>query len=66
MHKFHSITALRGDGLRPELQAMFERLEIDPRSELIVRDGMVQFGPDPDSRARRQARITYRHPSDLI
>jgi hypothetical protein len=39
-----------GDGLRPELQALFDRLTIDPRSELFVRhDGMVQAGPDPTS-----------------
>ncbi len=44
--KFHSIAALCGDGLRPELQALFERLAVDPHSELFVRnDGMVQSGP---------------------
>jgi hypothetical protein len=48
MRKFHSIAALCGDGLRPELQALFDRLAIDPRSELFIRDdGMVQAGPDP-------------------
>ena len=48
--KFHFIAALRGDGLRPELQALFERLAVDPHSELFVRnDGMVQSGPDPIS-----------------
>src|ERR1700687_3837391 len=48
--KFHSIAALCGDGLRPELQALFERLAEDPHSELFVRnDGMVQSGPDPIS-----------------
>jgi hypothetical protein len=50
MRKFHSIAALCGDGLRPELQALFERLAIDPHSELFVRrDGMTQSGPDPIS-----------------
>jgi hypothetical protein len=50
MRKFHSIAALCGDGLRPELQALFDRLAIDPYSELFVRtDGMVQSGPDPVS-----------------
>jgi hypothetical protein len=50
MRKFHSIAALCGDGLRPELQALFDRLAIDPRSEFFVRgDGMVQAGPDPVS-----------------
>jgi hypothetical protein len=48
MRKFHSIAALCGDGLRPELQALFDRLAIDRDSELFVRsDGMVQSGPDP-------------------
>ena len=50
IRKFHSIAALCGDGLRPELQALFERLALDPHSELFVRkDGMVQSGPDPVS-----------------
>jgi hypothetical protein len=50
MRKFHSIAALCGDGLRPELQALFDRLAIDPSSELLVRhDGMHQAGPDPAS-----------------
>jgi hypothetical protein len=49
MRKFHSIAALCGDGLRPELQALFDRLAIDP-TELFVRpDGMTQSGPDPKS-----------------
>jgi hypothetical protein len=50
LRKFHSIAALCGDGLRPELQALFERLAVDPHSELFARsDGMVQSGPDPIS-----------------
>lgn len=54
MRKFHSIAALCGDGLRPELQALFERLAIDPDSELFVRsDGMLQSGPDPVRAAMR-------------
>jgi hypothetical protein len=52
MRKFHSIAALCGDSLRPELQALFDRLAIDPHSELFVRsDGMVQSRPDPVSEA---------------
>jgi hypothetical protein len=48
MRRFHSIAAICGDGLRPELQALFDRLAIDPSSELFVRhDGMHQAGPDP-------------------
>ena len=50
MRKFHSIEALCGDGLRPELKKLFERLAVDPHTELFVRpDGMVQSGPDPKS-----------------
>jgi hypothetical protein len=50
MRKFHSIAALCGDRLRPELQALFDRFGVDPHSELFVRsDGMVQSGPDPVS-----------------
>ena len=50
MRKFHLIAALCGDGLRPELQALFDRLAVDPRSELFVRDdGMIQTGPNSAS-----------------
>jgi hypothetical protein len=50
MQRFHAMAALRADGLRPELQALFDRFAIDPRSELFTRDdGMVQAGPDPAS-----------------
>jgi hypothetical protein len=48
MRNFHAIAALRGDGLRPELQALFDRMATDPRSELFTTDdGMVQAGPNP-------------------
>jgi hypothetical protein len=58
MRKFHSIAALCGDGLRPELQALFDRLAVDPHSELFVRaDGMVQSGPDPVSEATEVAPV---------
>jgi hypothetical protein len=57
MRKFHSIAALCGSGLRPELQALFDRLAIDPHSELFVRsDGMTQSGPDPLHNTEIQAR----------
>jgi hypothetical protein len=52
MRKFHSIAALCGDGLRPELQALFDRLAVDPHSEVFVRnDGMIQSGPNPVAEA---------------
>ncbi|WP_156042138.1 hypothetical protein [Bradyrhizobium sp. URHD0069] len=52
MQKFHSIAALCGDGNRPELRALFERLGIDPHSGLRIRhDGVIQAGPDPVSGA---------------
>ena len=48
MKNFHAIAALRGDGLRPELQALFDRIAADPRSEVFTRDDrMVQAGPNP-------------------
>lgn len=57
VRKFHSIAALCGDGLRPELQELFARLAINP-SELFVReDGMTQSGPDPKSEDTPQADI---------
>jgi hypothetical protein len=57
VRRFHSIAALCGDGLRPELQALFERLAVNPHTELFTRnDGMLQSGPDrvavADSRRR--------------
>jgi hypothetical protein len=59
MRKFHSIAALCGDGLRPELQTLFDRLAIDPHTELFKRtDGMMQSGPDPDSEAAEVVKIT--------
>ena len=52
MRKFHSIAALCGDGLRPELQELFDRLAVNANSELCVRrDGMLQSGPVPKSEA---------------
>lgn len=56
--KFHSIAALCGDGLRPELQALFERLAVNPHTELFTRnDRMLQSGPDPiaEEASRRRA-----------
>jgi len=59
LRKFHSIAALCGDGLRPELQALFERLAVDPHSELFVRgDGMVQSGPNPKSEEAPLSQVT--------
>lgn len=61
MRKFHSIAALCGDGLRPELQALFERLAVNPNSELFIRnDGMTQSGPNPDRCTHCQADGTAR------
>jgi hypothetical protein len=62
LRKFHSIAALCGDGLRPELQALFERLAVDPHSELFVRrDGMLQSGPDPVSAQATVVRSASEH-----
>jgi hypothetical protein len=58
MRKFHSIAALCGDGLRPELKALFDRLAVDSHSELFVRlDGMTQAGPDPVSEVEKAVQV---------
>ena len=64
--KFLSIASQCGDGLRPELQALFERLAVDPHSGLFVRnDGMVQSGPDPvAAEAPRAQGTSQSHASD--
>ena len=49
MRKFQSVAALCGDGLRPELQALFDRLAVDPLELFVRTDGMIQSGPDPVS-----------------
>jgi hypothetical protein len=47
---FQAFVATRGDGLRPELRALFEGVAAAPRSALTLRnDGMIQSGPDPIS-----------------
>jgi hypothetical protein len=66
MRKFHSIAALCGDGLRPELQALFDRLAVDPLSELFVRkDGMIQAGPDPISETQKPSPHSQNKRPDL-
>ena len=46
--RLDAVAAKRGEGLRPELRALFERLAAAPSKEVTVeRDGMVQSGPDP-------------------
>jgi predicted ester cyclase len=60
MHQFHSIAAPCGDGLRPELRKLFERLAIDPRAALHIRhDRMVQAGPDSVSKAPTQTEHSH-------
>jgi hypothetical protein len=45
---FHALAAARGDGLRPELRAMLERLAKGDAYDIAVRaDGLLQAGPDP-------------------
>jgi hypothetical protein len=47
---FHAFAATRGEGLHPELRALFERVAAAPHSQLTARDdGMIQSGPDPVS-----------------
>ncbi len=48
---FHAFAAARGDGLRPEIQRLLDRVAIDPRFATTVQeDGMLQSGPDPKSK----------------
>ena len=70
--KFHAFAATRGDGLRPELRALFERTAAAPRSELTVRDdGMIQSGPNPVSALSQclhtpsRTSITRGYPQDI-
>ena len=45
---FHALAAARGDGLRPELRAMLERLAKGNACDIAIRaDGMLQAGLDP-------------------
>jgi hypothetical protein len=47
---FHAFAAARGEGLRPELQLLFERATMSVFSNVVIRqDGMLQSGPDPAS-----------------
>ena len=70
--KFHAFATTRGDGLRPELRALFERIAAAPRSELTVRDdGMIQSGPNPVSALSQclhtpsRTSITRGYPQDI-
>jgi hypothetical protein len=70
--KFHAFATTRGDGLRPELRALFERTAAAPRSELTVRDdGMIQSGPNPVSALSQclhtpsRTSITRAYPQDI-
>jgi hypothetical protein len=46
---FDTAAAARGEGLRPELRALFERAATSPFSDIAKRNGMLQSGPDPVS-----------------
>ena len=70
--KFHAFATTRGDGLRPELRALFERTAAAPRSELTVRDdGMIQSAPNPVSALSQclhtpsRTSITRGYPQDI-
>jgi hypothetical protein len=46
----YAVAAMSGEGLRPELRALFERLATAPGCDATPRsDGMIQSGPDPAS-----------------
>jgi hypothetical protein len=42
--QFHAIAASRGDGLRPELEALFNRLAMRPSEAVTREDGLIQSG----------------------
>ena len=45
---FNVFAAARGEGLRPELRLLFERVATSPVSDVVSRhDGLLQSGPDP-------------------
>jgi hypothetical protein len=44
---FDTAAAARGEGLRPELRALFERAATSPFSDIAKRNGMLQSGSDP-------------------
>jgi hypothetical protein len=44
----HELAAARGDGLHPQLRALFERLARGEPCEIkLCADGALQAGPDP-------------------
>lgn len=70
--KLHAFATTRGDGLRPELRALFVSTAAAPRSELTVRDdGMIQSGPKPVSALSQclhtpsRTSITRGYPQDI-
>lgn len=69
---FHAFATTRGEGLRPELRALFERAAAAPLSELTVRDDrMIQSGPNPVSALSQclhtpsRTSITRGYPQDI-
>jgi hypothetical protein len=52
MRKLDEI-AKRGEGLRPELRRLYDKIANDRYAEQFIRrDGMIQSGPDPDKADR--------------
>jgi hypothetical protein len=48
---FHAFAAARGEGLHPKLRLLFERAAASPASDVAIRTGGLQSGPDPVSEA---------------
>jgi hypothetical protein len=68
--RFHSLAALCGNGLRPELQVLFDRLAVDPHAELQTRwHGSIRSEPDleanvvPECHERDQHLARRQHPA---
>jgi len=51
--QFHTIAALRGDGLRPELKVLLDRLAKNSSEGVARENGMVQSGPDGHTESLR-------------
>jgi hypothetical protein len=61
MRKFSFDRCAVRDGLRPGLQALFDRLAIDPYAELFVRsDGITQAGPEGQALVHRGGDVPAR------
>lgn len=55
--QFHTIAAARGDGLRPELRALLDRLAVTHPEPVAREDGMTQSGPSDNAEPLRAGSV---------